>query len=67
MAGVRTLDLPTSPRAAVFRAMETIVRGNSVFHRIVKPDNFRTWQGEPSDIKPFSPRKRPAAHVAGRR
>ena len=53
MAGVRSLDLPTSPRAAVFRAMETIVRGNSTFQRIVKPDNFRTWQGEPRDVKPF--------------
>ena len=29
MAGIRSLDLPASPRAAVFRAMETIVRGNS--------------------------------------
>jgi hypothetical protein len=53
MAGVRSLDLPVSPRAAVFRAMETIVRGNSVFQRTVKPDNFRTWQGEPRDVKPF--------------
>ena len=33
--------------------METIVRGNSVFQRSVKPDNFRTWQGEPRDVKPF--------------
>ena len=61
-----SLDLPTSPRAAVFRAMETIVRGNSVFNRVVKPDRFRTWQGEPRDIKPFSyQEQRPAC--AGRR
>ena len=53
MAGVRSLDLPVSPRAAVFRAMETIVRTNATFQRIVKPDNFRTWQGEPRDVKPF--------------
>ena len=53
MAGVRSLDLPVSPRAAVFRAMETIVRGNPIFQRTVKPDNFRTWQGEPRDVKPF--------------
>src|SRR5208282_1711130 len=59
MAGVRSLDLPVSPRAAVFRAMETIVRGNSVFQRIVKPDRFRTWQGEPRDIKPFSYQEAP--------
>ena len=45
MSVITKLDLPTSPRAAVFRAMETIVRQNSVFNRIVKPDRFRTWQG----------------------
>ena len=60
MAGVRCLDLPVSPRAAVFRAMETIVRGNSVFQRTVKPDNFRTWQGEPRDVKPFDQSNTPA-------
>ena len=53
MSGVRSLDLPVSPRAAVFRAMEAIVRQNAVFNRIVKPDNFRTWQGHPRDSKPF--------------
>ena len=60
MAGVRSLDLPVSPRAAVFRAMETIVRGNSVFQRTVKPDNFRTWQGELRDVKPFDQSSTPA-------
>ena len=59
MASVCKLDLPTSPRAAVFRAMETIVRGNSIFNRVVKPDRFRTWQGEPRDIKPFSYQEAP--------
>lgn len=59
MAGVRSLDLPVSPRAAVFRAMETIVRGNAVFQRIVKPDRFRTWEGEPRDIKPFTQAEAP--------
>jgi hypothetical protein len=59
MASVRGLDLPVSPRAAVFRAMETIVRGNPIFQRIVKPDRFRTWQGEPRDIKPFSYQEAP--------
>ena len=54
MAGVRSLDLPVSPRAGVFRAMETIVRQNPVFGRIVKPGNFRTWQGDPNDVKPFT-------------
>ena len=38
---------PTSPRAAVFRAMETIVRGNFIFNRMVKPDRFRTWRANP--------------------
>ena len=59
MSVITKLDLPTSPRAAVFRAMETIVRQNSVFNRIVKPDRFRTWQGEPRDIKPFSYQEAP--------
>ena len=59
MSGVRSLDLPVSPRAAVFRAMETIVRGNSLFQRVVKPDHFRTWQGEPRDVKPFTQSEAP--------
>ncbi len=54
MAGVRSLDLPVSPRAAVFRAMEAIVRGNAIFQRVVKPDHFRTWEGHPRDVKPFT-------------
>ena len=60
MAGVRSLDLPVSPRAAVFRAMETIVRQNAVFQRVVKPDNFRTWEGHPRDSKPFDQSHAPA-------
>ena len=59
MSSVCKLDLPTSPRTAVFRAMETIVRQNPVFGRIVKPDRFRTWQGESRDIKPFSYQEAP--------
>ena len=54
MAGVRSLDLPTSPRAAVFRAMEQIVRANSIFQRVVKPASFRTWQGSPDDATDFN-------------
>ena len=60
MAGIRSLDLPMSPRAAVFRAMETIVRSNSIFQRVVKPDNFRTWEGHPRDSKPFDQSHAPA-------
>ena len=60
MAGVRSLDLPVSPRAAVFRAMETIVRTNPIFQRVVKPDNFRTWEGHPRDCKPFDQSHAPA-------
>jgi len=59
MAGTRSLDLPVSPRAAVFRAMEAIVRQNAVFQRVVKPDRFRTWEGHPRDIKPFSCQEAP--------
>ena len=60
MSGVRSLDLPVSPRAAVFRAMEQIVRTNPTFQRIVKPDNFRTWEGHPRDSKPFDQSHAPA-------
>ena len=60
MPGVRSLDIPTSPRAAVFRAMEKIVRDNAIFQRVVKPDNFRTWQGTPRDCKPFDQSNAPA-------
>ena len=59
MASSPKLDLPTSPRAAVFRAMETIVRQNAIFNRVVKPDRFRTWEGHPRDIKPFSYQEAP--------
>src|SRR5271166_6738518 len=51
---VAALNLPQSPRDAVFRAMETIVRGNAVFQRVVKPTSFRTWQGNPEDAKEFT-------------
>ena len=59
MAATPKLDIPVSPRAAVFRAMETIVRQNATFQRVVKPDRFRTWEGHPRDIKPFSYQEAP--------
>ena len=34
--------------------METIVRGNPTFQRIVKPSSFRTWSGIPDDAKEFT-------------
>ncbi len=49
-----SLQLPQSPRDAVFRAMEGIVRTNPTFQRIVKPTSFRTWQGNPEDAKEFT-------------
>jgi len=52
--GAHALDLLQSPRDAVFRAMETIVRQNATFQRIVKPTSFRTWQGKPEDAKEFT-------------
>ena len=52
--GAHSLDLPRSPRDAVYRAMETIVRQNATFQRIVKPSSFRTWQGKPDDAKEFT-------------
>jgi hypothetical protein len=48
------LQLDPAPRTLVFRALESIVRGNAVFQRIVKPGSFRTWQGKPDDAKPFT-------------
>ncbi len=52
--GAAALQLPQSPRDAVFRAMETIVRQNATFQRVVKPGSFRTWQGKPEDAKEFT-------------
>ena len=52
--GAHALDLPQSPRDAVFRAMETIVRQNATFQRIVKSSSFRTWRGDPMDAKEFT-------------
>jgi hypothetical protein len=51
---IEPLDLPQSPRDAVFRAMETIVRSNATFQRIIKHSSFRTWQGKPDDAKEFT-------------
>lgn len=48
------LDLPQAPRDAVYRAMETIVRQNTTFQRIVRPSSFRTWNGKPDDAKEFT-------------
>jgi len=59
MASSPKLDLPTAERTSVFRAMETIVRQNAIFGRIIKPDRFRTWEGHPRDIKPFSYQEAP--------
>jgi hypothetical protein len=58
--GARSLDLPQSPRDAVLRAMEKIVRGDATFQRIVKPGSFRTWSGEPTDAKEFAIEHAPA-------
>jgi len=52
--GAYSLDLPQSPRDAVFRAMETIVRQSPTFQRVVKPSSFRTWTGKPDDAKEFT-------------
>jgi|SRR5271157_131502 len=52
--GAHALDLPQSPRDAVFRAMEKIVRSNATFQRVVKPHSFRTWSGEPQDAREFT-------------
>ena len=52
--GAHSLDLPQSPRDAVFRAMETIVRSNATFQRVVKPLSFRTWTGNPEDAREFT-------------
>lgn len=59
MSSSPKLDLPVSPRVSVFRAMESIVRQNPVFNRVVKADRFRTWEGQPRDIKPFSYQEAP--------
>jgi len=51
---VRSLDLNVSPRVAVFRAMESIVRADTTMSRVMKPRSFRTWQGIPDDSKEFN-------------
>jgi hypothetical protein len=35
------------------------VRNNAIFQRVVKPSAFRTWQGDPNDIKPFTVQEAP--------
>ncbi|MGZ3299324.1 MAG: hypothetical protein ACXWPK_00235 [Isosphaeraceae bacterium] len=34
--------------------METVVRQNPIFQRVVKPASFRTWQGSPDDATDFN-------------
>ena len=36
-----------------------LFRMRRFFQRIVKPGNFRTWQGDPNDIKPFTLQEAP--------
>lgn len=49
-----SLGLPTSPRTAVFRSMETIVRNDPTMARVLKPKSFRTWHGHADDAMEFT-------------
>lgn len=57
---IRSLDLNTAPRVAVFRAMEAIVRADATMGRVMRPKSFRTWQGTPEDAKEFNIELAPA-------
>jgi hypothetical protein len=43
------LNLPTSPRTSVFRALEKILRNDPVLHTAIKPQSFRSWTGDDLD------------------
>lgn len=47
------LDLNDSPRTAVFREVETILRADPTLRRVVKC--WRSWQGVPGDAQELSP------------
>ena len=58
--GAAALDLPQSPRDAVFRAMETIVRSDSDVPADRQADQFPDLAGQPEDAKEFSCEYAPA-------
>ncbi len=56
-----TLDLNTSPRTAVFRKIETILKTNATLKRVVK--TWRFWSEKPGQNPPFNIDLAPAVRV----
>ena len=48
------LNLPTSPRTSVFRALDKILRNDPVLQRTVRPQAFRSWSGNSYDSVDFT-------------
>ena len=48
------LNLPQSPRTAVFRAIDSILRHDPVLQRSIRPQSFRSWSGSTYDSVDFT-------------
>jgi|GEM_PF-2519356 len=63
----KTLNLPDSPRTKVFRAVEDILRNDPVLKQVLglatRPQAFRSWSGEPTDVADFSKTGLPALRI----
>jgi len=55
------LDLNTSPRTAVLRQIETILKTNATLKRVVK--TWRTWREKPGQNPPFGIEHAPAVRI----
>lgn len=49
----KSLDLPDGPRTRVFRALETMLRGDATLQRILGR-SWKTYSGDPGDAVPFA-------------
>jgi len=56
-----TLNLPTSPRTGVFRAIDQILRNDPVLKSLF--DTFISWQGDPQDGRELTKTNAPAIRI----
>ena len=57
------LQLPTSPRTKVYRAIDNALRRDPVLSSVVKADSFRSWSGKGKDTTEFTYSMAPAIRL----
>lgn len=56
-------QLPTYARTKVFRAIDDVLRRDPIISVVVRPENFRSWRGDPNDGTEFSFSSSPAIRL----